>query len=660
MKLRTLLLLFAALLPLSGCNSDNQIDPDVLASLKHPIINGKKVTGNNRMSTVMFYYDLSSLGYGKSEFCTGTLISENYVLTAGHCVGDCGDSDSASLKAYARVGIGQNINSLKATYNITEAYVPSNFVCVTSDQGDTIKHDIAIVKLNKSVPSSVTEPAYLIPEGAGPTAAEIDGSKGSYATLVGYGLTDPYDEEGNTTGVKYETKIQIVAYCSMKSGGVSSYYCSIPEFGHDKGLVIFDGSKTNSCNGDSGGPAFYTVDDVDYVMGVTSYGDEYCSKYAAYTLVDDYRAFIENVVPNLPTPPIIEICNNNMDDNKDGLIDCNDPQCISDITCQPENCSNGVDDNANGKADCEDPECASEILCQPENCSNGVDDNANGSVDCEDTQCYEDAWCQVEHCDNKIDDNRDGLADCDDPTCMFDSACSSAPDPITIVENCANGTDDNGDGLADCDDPQCEEDSACTSQPGPAVDENCTNGQDDNGDGLADCDDPQCSQTDDCTSSSAENEDCSNGIDDNNDGLADCDDPLCMLDQSCTSGGDDPVAATENCTNNVDDNSDGLIDCNDPLCVNDSGCKTKPGGNTETDESSSKEICDNEKDDNNDGLADCDDPTCISSCFSDGVDAATQLASSCSAMPRGSSPAPIGFGFALFGLLGLCVNRRKQ
>src|SRR5579871_1868066 len=54
-----------------------------------------------------------------------------------------------------------------------------------------------------------------------------------------------------------------------------------------------------------------------------------------------------------------------MDGGRDGSIPCKDKQEI---------CDNGIDDNCNGLTDCQDPECASDPHCvQPgqEICNNG-------------------------------------------------------------------------------------------------------------------------------------------------------------------------------------------------------------------------------------------------------------------------------------------------
>ena len=58
-----------------------------------------------------------------------------------------------------------------------------------------------------------------------------------------------------------------------------------------------------------------------------------------------------------------EICNNNIDDDGDGWIDCNDNECFT-ICGNVEICDNGIDDDGNGLIDRDDPQC---------NASSGVD-----------------------------------------------------------------------------------------------------------------------------------------------------------------------------------------------------------------------------------------------------------------------------------------------
>ncbi len=70
------------------------------------------------------------------------------------------------------------------------------------------------------------------------------------------------------------------------------------------------------------------------------------------------------------------------------------PLCILDLSgCVPlEICDNGVDDNDDGLVDCADPDCAGVPHCQSEDtlefCSDGIDNDGDGLVDCFDPGCY--------------------------------------------------------------------------------------------------------------------------------------------------------------------------------------------------------------------------------------------------------------------------------
>ena len=84
------------------------------------------------------------------------------------------------------------------------------------------------------------------------------------------------------------------------------------------------------------------------------------------------------------TDPPPEDCTNGIDDDLDGLLDCEDDDCAD--ACV-EDCSNGIDDDLDGLLDCEDADCAGSEACT-EACSGGIDEDGDGLVDCEDGDCW--------------------------------------------------------------------------------------------------------------------------------------------------------------------------------------------------------------------------------------------------------------------------------
>ncbi|MBU1239127.1 hypothetical protein KKF84_14735 [Myxococcota bacterium] len=145
-----------------------------------------------------------------------------------------------------------------------------------------------------------------------------------------------------------------------------------------------------------------------------------------------------------------EKCDNAIDDDGNGLMDCSDPACTTSPSCV-EICNNGVDDNNNGHIDCQDVRCTQSVYCKDEICDNGIDDNLNGLIDCYENSCKGTPSC-VELCDNGKDDDGDGSVDCEDPDCVLAENCQ---------ENCFNGVDDDVDGNTDCADSDCSSTNYC-------------------------------------------------------------------------------------------------------------------------------------------------------------------------------------------------------
>jgi hypothetical protein len=160
-----------------------------------------------------------------------------------------------------------------------------------------------------------------------------------------------------------------------------------------------------------------------------------------------------------------EICNNGVDDDRDGRFDCADPDCAGSPFCcmpSPELCGNGSDDDCDSAIDCADPDCVAAPACcspVPEDCANGRDDDCDRRVDCGDTDCATSPVCCVpvpEDCSNGADDDCDTLIDCADSVCVSAPVCCAMR-----TELCTNGFDDDCDGSTDCVDADCTIDPAC-------------------------------------------------------------------------------------------------------------------------------------------------------------------------------------------------------
>lgn len=219
------------------------------------------------------------------------------------------------------------------------------------------------------------------------------------------------------------------------------------------------------------------------------------------------------------------ICDNGTTTCSGGSI-----MCQQTTLPQVETCNDGLDNDCDGLVDCTDPDCFLDPACVGvENCGNGIDDDGDTLVDCADPDCFLDPLCTggVEDCTNGIDDDGDFLVDCADPDCSFDPACTSGP------EDCSDGVDNDGDGLVDCADPDCQALSCgagCICAYGVSQETDCTNGIDDDGDGLGDCADPMCAALPICGGGA---EICDNGLDDDGDGFIDCVDGACQLNPAC-------------------------------------------------------------------------------------------------------------------------------
>lgn len=200
-----------------------------------------------------------------SNWCGGTLIAANKVLTAAHCV----DGKSASF-------FKVNGGSANRTGGPNSSTVKSVWMNPSYD-GSTYENDFAVLTLNTSF--------------SGPVATlETDPSvyaAGTNATVLGWG--DTSSGSGN-----YQSKLRKVTVPIVSDSACASSY---PQ-GSSKGTYFEDsmvcaglpqGGK-DSCQADSGGPLVIG----GKLVGVVSWGYECAAKnyYGVYTRV---TAFVDAI-----------------------------------------------------------------------------------------------------------------------------------------------------------------------------------------------------------------------------------------------------------------------------------------------------------------------------------------------------------------------------
>ena len=225
-----------------------------------PIINGETDTSNAHLAVV----GIQSGAY----LCTGTLISRDVILTAGHCV------DSISLGNYSVRFSTTTMYQAEHTRGVSERIRHPRY------NADYVLNDIAMLRLDEAAPAGV-EPIPFLPAHLAITDADL----GMPIEFVGFGQT-----EAGTAGRK------------MHYVGEIKWICEGPDYCHHSngvygmpGTLCFDQELGGTCSGDSGGPGLVQRDGQWYVAAITSYGDpDGCELYGCSTKVDQFQEFISD------------------------------------------------------------------------------------------------------------------------------------------------------------------------------------------------------------------------------------------------------------------------------------------------------------------------------------------------------------------------------
>jgi secreted trypsin-like serine protease len=217
---------------------------------------------------------------GRAEYCGGSLIAEQWVLTAAHCV-----TGAAPPKPDA-VLIGR-MNSADRTVGddngaaqvfVNPAYNP-----------ETVENDTALIRLTEPSPEAEIR---VVDESQDALAAP-----GAQGTVIGAGETRPDDPNSQPATVEMGPQTVLAdSVCTQAYG--AKYLPSSMLCGGGQGTV-------SPCFGDSGGPLFVPGPTGPVLLGVVSHGPAQCgSAPGVYSRVSAERTWIRDTMATLPSPVI--------------------------------------------------------------------------------------------------------------------------------------------------------------------------------------------------------------------------------------------------------------------------------------------------------------------------------------------------------------------